>query len=147
MDRARTEYSLIEEFKRDIIRLNGTPGRGLPIGVLMPLISEDRMELDVVGTPVGRIVDPDEDETFPFIILNCRDPDLAEDNCPVRCGRAAYGHQIFLKGEPDQLFVRDTAGPRPHLGFMFVPIVAGFDDGCLDVVKYMMKRLDGVLMR
>lgn len=49
------EYSLIEEIQRDIIRLNGTPGCGLPIGALMPLISEERMELDVVGALVERL--------------------------------------------------------------------------------------------
>jgi len=118
----------------------------MSISILVPLVSEDRMELDVVGTPIGRIVDPNEDEPFPFIILNRRDPNLPQDDRPIRRRRAADSHQILLKSEPYELFVRYTARPSPHLGLMFIPIVAGLDDGCFDVVEYVMERLDGVLV-
>ena len=66
-------------------------------------------------------------------ILDCRDLDLAKDNCAVGSDSLTHGDQVILHVELDEVSVRNAFCTSEHLGLVFVPVVTQFNEFRLDL--------------
>ena len=88
---------------------------------------------------------PDMNITFPFIILDARNPDLAKNNRAVCGGTAPDLNEVVFNGKRDELFVTQPRRARPHPGLVLVPVMPRFDDRGLDFGQDVVERLYRVL--
>jgi len=71
------------------------------MSILVPItfVSEYRMEGYISHSPVRRVVYPNVDESSAMIVVDCRDPDLSEDDRPVRGLCARDKDEVFANVE------------------------------------------------
>lgn len=70
---------------------------------------------------------PDMYEPLALIVVDSRDPDLAKNDRPI-CGRCAGDeYEVLIEIEAHQFMVGEVRCARPHPGFVFTPVPAGFD--------------------
>ena len=83
--------------------------------------------------------------SLPLLVVDRGQPDLPEDNGPVRSRRAADLHEVVADGERDEVLVGHALRARPHLGLVQVPVVTGLEDLGLDLVLDDLEGLYGLL--
>jgi len=105
------------------------------------------VKFDILRALVRGIVDSDMDEAFTFIVIDGRNPDLAEYNGTVRDGCAAYSNKILLERKPYEICIRYSCRSGPHFGFMLVPVFSTVDDVMLDLLEDVTECFEGVGMR
>ena len=88
---------------------------------------------------------PDMDIPLSFRVLYRGEPDLSEDDRPVRHGRATDLDEVPTDVEGDKVLVGHTVRTRPHAGLVLVPVVARLEDLRLDGVLDNLESLEGLL--
>jgi len=98
-------HSFVKELKRRFSYLDRSPSRRLALCAAVAFVGPDRMEADILGTSVGRVVNSNVNVPFAFRVFYSRDPELSEDDCAVGrwCAPALY--QILFDDEVSQLSV------------------------------------------
>jgi len=143
----QTSHSFIEEFQGCIFGLNRPPCGGLPILIAIALIREYRVELDIFDSPVRRIMDPDMNKPSTFFIIYGGDPDLPKNNSSIRGWSTSTKDEIVRDSEVYQLCIGEVPGTRPHLGFVYIPMMTRLHDFSLDMVSNDIKSLNGFFRR
>jgi len=89
----------IEKLERLILGVNRAPTNRRFSNYRPELLSEQRVECDVILSAIGRVVDPDVNVSLAFLVVHSRKTNLSKDDCSVGRRGTAHQDQVFLDGK------------------------------------------------
>ena len=83
-------------------------------------------------------------ETLSLVVVDGRDPDLAEDDGAIVSAAVVSASdldEIVVDGERGELLVGEASCARPHPRLVLVPVVSRLDDFMFDSMKRGLEKL------